>query len=222
VTFAFAPSLQLPVRMFNVPHESQTSISSGIVSDAELISRLVSSDESAFGELYDRYSGVAYGVALRVSGSPERAEEVVQDAFMKLWRNPSGFDPSRAALSTYLLTLVRNASIDMLRRSRPTTPLEDEEGELLPIASLEAGPLERAELSQLAIRVRGAMTELSVAHQRTVELAYFKGASREEIALEMNVPVGTVKSRLKYALDKLRSVLGEFDLNRAQLNGDPS
>jgi RNA polymerase sigma-70 factor, ECF subfamily len=226
VTFAFAPSLQLPVRMFHVPHESQMPLSSGtasnVVSDAELISRFASSDESAFAELYDRYSGVAYGVALRVSGSPERAEEVVQDAFMKLWRNPSGFDPGRAALSTYLLTLVRNASIDMLRRSRPTTPLEDEEGELLPIASLEAGPLERAELSQLAIRVRGAMTELSQAHQRTVELAYFKGASREEIALEMNVPVGTVKSRLKYALDKLRSVLGEFDLSRAELNGDPS
>jgi RNA polymerase sigma-70 factor, ECF subfamily len=216
VTFAFAPNLNQnpspgmspawlrPVRMFNVPQDPSLSVS---ISDADLISRFASLDESAFAELYDRYSGVAYGVALR-----ERAEEVVQDAFMKLWRNPNGFDPSRAALSTYLLTLVRNASIDMLRRSRPTSPLEDEEGELLPIASLEAGPLERAELSQLAVRVRGAMTELSQAHQRTVELAYFKGASREEIALEMNVPVGTVKSRLKYALDKLRSVLGEFDL----------
>jgi RNA polymerase sigma-70 factor, ECF subfamily len=224
VTFAFAPNLNQnsspgmspawlkPVRMFSVPQDPSPSVS---ISDAELISRFVSLDESAFTELYDRYSGVAYGVALRVSGSPERAEEVVQDAFMKLWRNPGGFDPSRAALSTYLLTLVRNASIDMLRRSRPTSPLEDAEGELLPIASLDAGPLERAELSQLAVRVRGAMTELSAAHQRTVELAYFKGASREEIALEMNVPVGTVKSRLKYALDKLRSVLGEF-------HGDPS
>ena len=162
VTFAFAPNLPtfnsgMSVRMFHVPHESQMPLSSGtasnVVSDAELISRFASSDESAFAELYDRYSGVAYGVALRVSGSPERAEEVVQDAFMKLWRNPSGFDPGRAALSTYLLTLVRNASIDMLRRSRPTTPLEDEEGELLPIASLEAGPLERAELSQLAVQI---------------------------------------------------------------------
>ena len=71
-------------------------------------------------------------------------------------------------------------------------------------------------------RVRGAMTELSQAHQRTVELAYFKGASREEIAQEMNVPVGTVKSRLKYALDKLRSVLGEFDFTRAESNGGRS
>ena len=219
MTFTFAPNINpnmhLPVSMFDVPQESQMPISSGVVSDAELISRFASLDESAFAELYDRYSGVAYGVALRVSGSPERAEEVVQDAFMKLWRNPSGFDPSRAALSTYLLTLVRNASIDILRRSRPISPLEDEEGELLPIASLEAGPLERAELSQLAVRVRGAMTELSQAHQRTVELAYFKGASREESALEMNVPVGTVKSRLKYALDKLRSVLGEFNGDRS-------
>jgi RNA polymerase sigma-70 factor, ECF subfamily len=235
VTFAFAPNLNTSpgmgpgwlqtVRMSNVSQDSlhiSSGVTADVVSDAELISRFAAADETAFSELYDRYSGVAYGVALRVSGSPERAEEVVQDAFMKLWRNPTGFDPSRAALSTYLLTLVRNASIDMLRRSRPTMPLEDEEGELLPIASLEAGPLERAELSQLAVRVRGAMTELSVAHQRTVELAYFKGSSREEIALEMNVPVGTVKSRLKYALDKLRGVLGEFDLTGAGLNGGPS
>jgi RNA polymerase sigma-70 factor, ECF subfamily len=210
VTLAFVPSQAL-VRVFHVPPEPSSPVSSGLVSDADLISRFAAQDETAFSELYDRYSGVAYGVALRVSGSPERAEEVVQDAFMKLWRNPGGFDPGRAALATYLLTLVRNASIDLLRRSRPTTPLEDEEGELLPIASPEAGPLERAELSQLAVRVRGAMTELSVAHQRTVELAYFKGASREEIAQEMNVPVGTVKSRLKYALDKLRAVLGEWE-----------
>jgi Sigma-70 region 2 len=103
VTFAFAPNLNQnpspgmspawlkPVRMFSVPQDPSVPLSSGsvpVVSDTELISRFALSDESAFTELYDRYSGVAYGVALRVSGSPERAEEVVQDAFMKLWRNP--------------------------------------------------------------------------------------------------------------------------------------
>ena len=186
--------------------------------DSELVARLAHGDEAALAELYDRYSSVAYGLALRVTSSPEQAEEIVQDAFMKLWRNPHGFDPSRAALSTFLLTLIRNASIDALRRNRPTTTLEDEEGDPLPIASGETGPLERAELAQLAERVRAAMTDLSEAHRRTVELAYFKGASREEIALEMNVPVGTVKSRLKYALDRLRGVLGEL----AEIRPEPS
>lgn len=176
--------------------------------DAELVARLATRDEAALAELYDRYSSVAYGLALRVCRSPGRAEEVVQDAFMKLWRHPRAYDPDRAALSTYLLTLVRNASIDALRRERPTQPLEDEEGHPLPLAAAGAGPLERAELEQLGSRVRVAMDRLSEAHRRTVELAYFAGASREEIALEMSVPVGTVKSRLKYALDKLRPLLG--------------
>jgi RNA polymerase sigma-70 factor, ECF subfamily len=150
-----------------------------------------------------------FGLALRVSGSRERAEEIVQDTFLKLWRTPKMFDPSRAALSTFLLTLVRNAAIDTLRRERPTTPLEDKDGQPLPIASNQTTPLEQAEWADDARQIRHAMAQLSDAHRQTVELAYFRGASREEIASAMNVPVGTVKSRLKYALDKLKNVLGE-------------
>jgi RNA polymerase sigma-70 factor, ECF subfamily len=178
-------------------------------SDAELVARLVWQDEAALSELYDRYSGALFGLALRVSGSRERAEEIVQDTFLKLWRDPKRFDPSRAALSTFLLTLVRNASIDSLRRERSTSPLEDEDGQPLPLASDHATPLEQAELAQDAQHIRMAMAQLSAAHRQTVELAYFQGASREEIAAAMNVPVGTVKSRLKYALDKLRNAVGE-------------
>lgn len=210
-----------PIRMRSM-HEPSATASS--LSDAELVARLALSDEAAFGELYDRYSSAAYGLALRVTNSQETAEEIVQDAFMKLWRNPTGFDASRAALSTFLLTLVRNASIDTLRRLRPTMPLEDDDGDPLPIASRDSGPLERAELAQLAVRVQAAMQDLSVAHRQTVELAYFKGQSREEIAEVMNVPVGTVKSRLKYALDKLRAVLGELadlPLEGLPLKGQP-
>ncbi len=182
------------------------------LSDADLVARLAWQDEAALSELYDRYSSALFGLALRVSGSRERAEEIVQDTIMKLWRNPKLFDASRAALSTFLLTLVRNAAIDALRRERFTVPLEDEEGELLPLAADTLSPLEQAEFEQTSVRVRLAMAELSVAHRQTVELAYFRGASREEIAAEMNVPVGTVKSRLKYALDKLRATLGGFSL----------
>ncbi len=180
------------------------------LSDAELVARLVFADESAFSELYDRYSSALYGLALRVCNSAPKAEEIVQDALMKLWRNPGGFEPGRAALSTFLMTLTRNAAIDALRRERFTTPIVDEEGDPLPIPSDGIGPLERAELASVAVRVRAAMVDLSEAHRRTVELAYFRGASREEIAAQMNVPVGTVKSRLKYALDKLRGQLSEF------------
>ncbi|MFN3265472.1 MAG: sigma-70 family RNA polymerase sigma factor [Deinococcales bacterium] len=179
------------------------------VSDADLVARFVWRDENALSELYDRYSGALFGLALRVSGSRERAEEIVQDTFLKLWNNPTIFDPKRAALSTFLLTLVRNASIDTLRHERFTSPLEDEEGQPLPIAADLISPLEQAELAADARQVHLAMQSLSEAHRQTVEFAYFRGASREEIATKMNVPVGTVKSRLKYALEKLKSVLGE-------------
>ncbi len=199
-----------PITMPNFTVKIPTMGSLPDLSDADLVARFLWRDEAALSEIYDRYSSLLFGLAIRVSGSKERAEEVVQDTFMKLWRNPSLFDPNRAALSTFLITLVRNAAIDTLRRQRYSSPLEDESGEPLPIASQIATPLEQAELAQTAVRVRAAMTELSEAHRRTVELAYFQGASREEIALEMNVPLGTVKSRLKYALDKLRATLGEL------------
>ena len=179
-------------------------------SDATLMSRLEALDELAFAEIYDRYAGLLYGVALRVCSSSLKAEEIVQDTMMKLWRNPRGFDATRGALSTFLLTLTRNAAIDALRRERPTSSLTDEEGEALPIPSADSGPLERAELEAVSVRVQAALLGLSDVHRRTVDLAYFRGSSREEIALEMNVPVGTVKSRLKYALDKLRGTLAEL------------
>ena len=180
------------------------------LSDAALMTLLEAADEAAFSEIYDRYAGLLYGLALRVCTHPLKSEEIVQDTMMKLWRNPRGFDPTRGALSTFLLTLTRNASIDALRRERPTSSITDDQGEALPIPSADSGPLDKAELEALSQRVRGALLDLSDAHRRTVELAYFHGSSREEIALEMNVPVGTVKSRLKYALDKLRSTLGEW------------
>ena len=195
-----------PVRAIRMPVMPEYATQS----DAALMSRLEALDELAFAEIYDRYAGLLYGVALRVCSSPLKAEEIVQDTMMKLWRNPRGFDATRGALSTFLLTLTRNAAIDALRRERPTSSLTDEEGEALTLPSADSGPLERAELEAVSVRVQAALLGLSDAHRRTVELAYFRGSSREEIALEMNVPVGTVKSRLKYALDKLRGTLAEL------------
>lgn len=202
--------MTLSFQTFQLPSVVRMPAMASPLSDADLIARFAWRDEAALSEIYDRYSSALFGLALRVSGSRERAEEIVQDTLLKLWRNPKLFDPSKAALSTFLMTLVRNAAIDSLRRERYTIPLEDEEGEMLPLSSNYTSPLEQAQLVQTAVRVRIAMADLSQVHRQTVELAYFKGATREEIATEMNVPVGTVKSRLKYALDKLRGSL--FDV----------
>ena len=106
------------------------------------------------------------------------------------------------------MTMVRNRSLDTLRKRRNTLlntrSLEDEEGVLLPVVSEREGPQGYTELQELGRSLEGALERLSAAHRETVTRAVYKGQSREEISLEMNVPVGTVKSRLKYALDKLK------------------
>ena len=174
------------------------------VSDAELIAAFTGRDESALSQLYDRYTRAAHGVALRVLGHPSDAEEVVQDCFLKVWERPGLFNPQRASFAAFFMTMVRNRSLDTLRKRRNNQSLEDEEGVLLPIASEREGPQGHTELLELGKTLSSALERLSAAHFETVTRAVYRGQSREEISLEMNVPVGTVKSRLKYALDKLK------------------
>ena len=178
------------------------------VSDAELISAFTGRDESALSQLYDRYTRAAHGVALGILGHPSDAEEVVQDCFLKVWERPGLFNPQRAGFAAFFMTMIRNRSLDTLRKRRNTLlntrSLEDEEGVLLPITSEREGPQGHTELLELGRSLAVALERLSAAHRETVTRAVYRGQSREEISLEMKVPVGTVKSRLKYALDKLK------------------
>lgn len=178
-------------------------------SDAELVARFAVRDEAALGELYDRYSAVANGLALSVLKERALAQETVHDSFLKVWARPTLFDPARGAFSTFILTVVRHAAISRLRAVRYTLPLQDEEGLPLPLADSRVNLLEHSELQQRAERVQAVMQSLKPVQRETVERAFYRGQSREAIAEEMNVPVGTVKSRLKYALDRLRGLLGE-------------
>ena len=174
------------------------------LTDAELISSFAGRDENALSQLYDRYTRAAHGLALGVLGHASDAEEVVQDCFLKIWERPALYDPQRASFAAFFMTMVRNRALDTLRKRRFTTPLEDEQGSLLPIASERQGPLESAELRELGRTLSVALERLSEAHRETVTRAVYRGQSREKISLEMEVPIGTVKSRLKYALDKLK------------------
>jgi RNA polymerase sigma-70 factor, ECF subfamily len=181
-------------------------------SDAELIARFARRDEAALGELYDRYSAAANGLALSVLRDSALAQEIVHDSFLKVWARPTLFDPSRAAFSTFILTVVRHAAISKLRGVKYTLPLEDEEGAPLPLADPRVDLLEHTEQRQRAERVQAVLHSLKPAQRETIERAYYQGETREAIAEAMGVPVGTVKSRLKYALDKLRGLIGdEYD-----------
>ena len=178
-------------------------------SDAELIARFALRDEAALGELYDRYSAAANGLALSILRESALAQEIVHDSFLKVWAKPGLFDPRRAAFSTFLLTVVRHAAISRLRGVKYTLPLEDEEGMPLPLADTRVDLLEHTEQQQRAERVQAVLRSLKPAQRETVERAYYQGETREMIAEAMGVPVGTVKSRLKYALDRLRGLLAD-------------
>ena len=176
--------------------------------DVELVARLLGRDEAALGELYDRHAAAMYGLALKMLGDGDAAQEIVQDAFLNLWERPGRFDAGRAELRAYFLVVVRSRSLDRLRREKGHLPLLNDEGDAFPLPDERMNLQGGAEQAALSERVRAALFGLSAAHRETVERAYFGDQSREEIAQDMGVPVGTVKSRLKYALDKLKGVLG--------------
>lgn len=162
-------------------------------------------DTSALAELYDRYGALAYGVALRVLGDPGRAEDAVQESFLKLWQAASGFDPGRGSLRTWLIASVRNRAIDLLRgrgaRERAEEQLPDD------FASFTPDPQDSAESSLDRQAVRAALAELPAEQRLAVLLAYFGGYTQLEIAGLTGVPLSTVKGRMRLALDKLGSYL---------------
>jgi RNA polymerase sigma-70 factor (ECF subfamily) len=158
-------------------------------------------------ELYDRYAGLAYAVAMRVLGDPGRAEDVVQEAFLKIWTNAGSFDPKRGSLRTWLITAVRNRSIDYLRGRGAH---ERQEQELLPELT-ESGPRSdpwrEVSLALERVAVREAVGSLPSEQRQAVQLAYFGGYTQREIADMTKVPVSTVKGRMRLALEKLSSYL---------------
>ena len=177
------------------------------VADPDLIVQLAAGSQEALAALYDRYGRLAYSVALRILGDPGRAEDAVQDAFLKIWTSASTFDERRGSLRSWLLTSVRNRSIDYLRGRGAH---ERQELELQP-AVAEAGPRSdpwrEVSLSLERTAVREAMSNLPLEQRQAVQLAYFGGYSHREIADMTSVPLSTVKGRMRLALEKLSSYL---------------
>ena len=173
-------------------------------SDEGLIRRIVAGDESALGVLYDRYGGLVYSVAKHVLTDTGAAEEVLQDIFHQLWRSAASFDSSRGKLSSWLLVMARNRSIDRARRRAP--PLDDEAAPSLEGSSLDIES--EAAQNEMAARVRAALQALPEAQRVAMELAYFEGLTQSEIAKRTGDPLGTVKTRLRSALASLRTAFG--------------
>ena len=172
-----------------------------IASDLKLMTAIRSADQTAMAVLYDRYSSIVYSVALRVLRDTGAAEDVLQDIFMQLWRNPGAFDASRGNISAWLAVIARNRAIDALRRRRPENDIEDV------VVSVEHDLVSEADRSRAMDRVRGALQVMPAPQRSALEMAYFEGLSHSEIAGKTGEPLGTIKTRIRAGLLALRKVL---------------
>jgi len=173
--------------------------------DTEVYFALVSGEVSALGILYERYGEVVYRFALRILGNAQEAEDLTQEVFLTLWRNQS-YDPKRGSMLAFLNTLTRSKSIDRYRQRQAQWRSLEKLGKsnfLEPRNDL----MDKLALKETSFQVRKAMDTLPT-HQRIVlEMAYFDGLSQSEIAEDLKIPLGTVKSHKRNALLKLRQVL---------------
>lgn len=174
------------------------------VPDSALVERIMAGEEGALSALYDRYAGMLFAMLVRILKDTSAAEEVLQDLFLQLWRGASRFDSSRGSLPAWLLVIGRNRALSRLRRRERREILEDpEEFSLESVPS--AGDLEdEAARTQLMQRLRGAMATLPPEQKEALELAYFEGMTQTEIAARTGSPLGTVKSRVRAAMQSLK------------------
>jgi len=181
--------------------------------DLELHRKIAAGDREAFDELYRRYSGAAYGLALRVTAQDTIAQEVVQDAFLALWRAPEAYDPSRGAFRSFFLSLVHHRAVDAVRREQRLRNRTERASNLEPVRGEDVAE-DVVEGAYLAVRrkeVRSALETLPPEQRQVLELAYFGGYTQVRIAEELQIPVGTVKTRTLAAMRKLRRALYRED-----------
>jgi RNA polymerase sigma-70 factor (ECF subfamily) len=179
--------------------------------DTELLRRMAAGDEAALGALYDRWSPLVHSVVMRVVGDAGDAEELVEETFWQAWRQAGRFDASRGGISGWLVVIARSRALDRVRlrgwQRAAATESSDAEG-AAQLAEVDVrGPLEAAEMDETRRIVRAALERLPAEQRETVEMAYFRGMSQTEIAAATGQPLGTVKTRARLALQKLREAL---------------
>lgn len=189
--------------------------------DAALVARVAAGDQDALGQLYDRFGQAVYSLCLRIVHEGATAEELTQEVFVRLWRSAASFDAAKGRLSTWLLRIAHNLSLNEVRRrqSRPVTaPDMDWEAEAATLAdtSVDADPASSMWLRERATAVRGALAQLPEPQRKAIELAYFGGLSQPEVAAALGDPLGTVKSRIRAGMQRLRELLVAAGIDTAE------
>ena len=182
----------------------------GGASDLDLLERIRASDASALDALYARYASPVYSLVWKILQNAEESEDVALDVFWQIWRQADRYDPSRGAPPAWIFTVARSRAIDRLRarqrREDRTISFDDPAAKLDPLDE-EAGPDQVASFRQTRDAVREAMQTLPPAQREAVELAFFKGLTHVEIATKLRQPLGTVKTRIRQGLIRLRRQL---------------
>jgi RNA polymerase sigma-70 factor, ECF subfamily len=178
------------------------------LADEELMELVDAGEVRAFEVIFDRHAAASYSLAHRLCGRRALAEDIVQEAFLSLWRSGSGYDPARGSVRSWVLSAVHNRAIDALRRTGAKAGRDvSDEGiaERLPARDATDAEVVRRDEAR---RVRGALDELPPDQRQVIELAYFGGLTHSQIAEVLELPPGTVKGRMRLGLTKMRSALG--------------
>ncbi len=179
-----------------------------VADDGQLMELIRQKDPAALEMLYDRYEGMIYSFAYRIVKDSMAAEEVMQELFMRIWKNAEQYDSAKGKLSTWMFTVTRNIAIDQLRKKNsgvPQQPAGSEE--LQQVRDTGTMTEDMVELMMVGEQVREALQELSRDQQQVVDLIYYQGLTQQEVAIRVAVPLGTVKSRVRLAMKQLQKRL---------------
>ena len=169
----------------------------------QLIYQLQQRDQAAISALYDQYGGALFGIVLRIVHTPELAEQVLQDTFLKAWRNGASYDPGKGRLFTWLLNIARNTAIDATRSAHFAQAKKSDSLDLL--VHKPGGE----SLNPDHLGLREIVGRLDDKYSTLIDMVYFQGYTQEEVAEATQIPLGTVKTRLRFAIGELRKVFGE-------------
>ena len=180
------------------------------LADEELMPWIGRKDPEAFEVFYDRHGGAAFSLAYRILGDRTAAEDCIQEAFISIWRSGGRFDRTRGSVRSWTLSIVRNRAIDALRSKAGKAPkLTFDDDAILESRPADELTDQEAMRHETATEVRGALSQLPGEQSKVIELAYFGGFSQSEISRMLNVPLGTVKGRMRLGLEKIRGELAE-------------
>jgi RNA polymerase sigma-70 factor (ECF subfamily) len=178
--------------------------------DSDLLARVARGDRGAFSQLYEQSSALLFSLAFRILGDRESAADLLQDVYLEIWRKRMRYDADRGSPMAWMVTMTRSRAIDRLRSRTAkghgvTDPIENSPA--VQLADGNPGPLETSAGNETRSLVGRALAELPEAQRKAIELAFYRGLSHSEIATQLNEPLGTIKTRIKLGMDKLRTVL---------------